>query len=123
VARLVGIQNVHPGRVVSAGTVRTGGVDLALDSADLAPGTDVLWCIRPEEVRLSETGTYPVIVTDAAILGAVVEFVVRFDDAGPELRARASRSTVFAPGSRCGVDIPPDAVSLWARDQPASDQV
>ena len=120
VARLVGIQNVHPGRVVSAGVVRAGGFDLALDAGDLGPGREVLWCIRPEEVRLSEAGTYPATVTDAAVLGAVVEFVVQLDETGPELRAQASRSTVFAPGTRCGVEIPPDAVTLWAQDRPAA---
>ncbi len=120
VARLVGIQNVHPGRVVSAGVVRAGGFDLALDTGDLGPGREVLWCIRPEEVRLSEAGTYPATVTDAAVLGAVVEFVVQLEDTGPELRARASRSTIFAPGTRCGVEIPPDAVTLWAQDRPAA---
>jgi hypothetical protein len=85
-------------------------------------GTEVLWCIRPEEVLLSEAGTYRATVTDAAILGAVVEFVVHFDDAGLELRARASRSTILPPGTRCGVDIPPEAVSVWAKDQAATDR-
>ncbi|MGA7417992.1 MAG: ATP-binding cassette domain-containing protein [Acidimicrobiales bacterium] len=119
VARLVGIQNVHPGRVVSAGVVRVGGFDLALDTGGLGPGTEVLWCIRPEEVRLSEAGTYPATVIDAAVLGAVVEFVVQLDETGPELRARASRSMTFAPGTRCGVEIPPGAVTLWAQNRPA----
>jgi ABC-type Fe3+/spermidine/putrescine transport system ATPase subunit/ABC-type sulfate transport system permease component len=117
VARLVGIHNVQPGRVLSPGVVRVGRVNLALDSGTLAAGTEVLWCIRPEDVQLSEAGTYRATVTDAAVLGAVVEYVVRFDDAGPELRARASRSTSFAPGAPCGVDVPAEAVSLWAKDR------
>jgi molybdate transport system permease protein len=121
VARLVGIRNVHPGRVVSPGVVRVGPVDLALDTGGLAAGTDLLWCIRPEEVQLSETGTYRATVTDAAVIGAVVEFVVRFDDAGPELRARGPRSRIFAPGTRCGVTIPSEAVSLWAKDAVTTD--
>lgn len=122
VARLVGIHNVHPGRVLSPGLVRVGRADLDLDTGGAEAGTDVLWCIRPEEVRLSEAGTYRATVTDAAILGAVVEFVVQLDDAGIDLRARASRSAVFPPGSPCGVDIPPEAVSVWAKDQTATDQ-
>jgi ABC-type Fe3+/spermidine/putrescine transport system ATPase subunit/ABC-type sulfate transport system permease component len=122
VARLVGIQNVHSGRVESPGVVRAGGVDLALDSGALASGTEVLWCVRPEEVRLSDVGSYPATVTDAAILGAVVEYVVRFDQAGPELRARAPRSTMFAPGTHCGVDIPSEAVTLWARDRATANE-
>jgi ABC-type Fe3+/spermidine/putrescine transport system ATPase subunit len=94
-------------------------VDLELDTGALAAGAEVLWCIRPEEVRLSEVGSHRATVIDTAVLGAVVEFVVRLDDAGLELRARASRSTIFAPGTRCGVDIPREAVSVWANDQAA----
>ena len=123
VARLAGIQNVHPGRVVSAGVVRAEEFDLALDTIGLGPGTEVLWCIRPEEVRLSEAGTYPATVTDAAVLGAIVEFVVQLDDTGPQLRARASRSVTYAPGTRCRVDIPPEAVTLWAQDRATPVQV
>ncbi|HEY1466187.1 MAG TPA: ATP-binding cassette domain-containing protein, partial [Acidimicrobiales bacterium] len=100
VARLVGIHNVHPGRVLAPGLVRVGRVDLELDTGAVAPRAEVLWCIRPEEVRLSEVGTHRATVIDTAVLGAVVEFVVRLDDAGLELRARASRSTIFAPGTR-----------------------
>jgi molybdate transport system permease protein len=122
VARLVGIHNVHAGRVLSPGLVRVGRVDLGLDTGAVDAGTEVLWCIRPEEVRLSEGGTYRATVTDAAILGAVVEFVVRFDDAGLELRARAPRSTIFPAGTRCGVDIPREAVTVWANDQAATDR-
>jgi molybdate transport system permease protein len=119
VARLVGIHNVHPGRVLAPGVVRVGRVDLELDTGALAAGAEVLWCIRPEEVRLSEVGSHRATVIDTAVLGAVVEFVVRLDDAGLELRARAFRSTIFAPGTRCGVDIPREAVSVWANDQAA----
>jgi molybdate transport system permease protein len=122
VARLVGIHNVHPGRVLAPGLVRVGRVDLDLDTGAVAAGTEVLWCIRPEEVRLSEVGTYRATVIDAAILGAVVEFVVRLDDAGLALRVRASRSVMFPPGAHCGVDIARESVSVWAQDQPASDR-
>jgi ABC-type Fe3+/spermidine/putrescine transport system ATPase subunit/ABC-type sulfate transport system permease component len=122
VARLVGIHNVHAGRVLSPGLVRVGQVDLGLDTGAVEAGTEVLWCIRPEEVRLSEGGTYRATVTDAAVLGAVVEFVVRFDDAGLELRARASRSTIFPAGTRCGVDIAREAVTVWAKDQAVTDR-
>jgi ABC-type Fe3+/spermidine/putrescine transport system ATPase subunit len=97
-------------------------VDVDLDTGAVAAGTEVLWCIRPEEVRLSEVGTYRATIIDAAILGAVVEFVVRLDDAGLELRARASRSTIFPPGASYGVDIPREAVSVWAQDQPTTDR-
>jgi ABC-type Fe3+/spermidine/putrescine transport system ATPase subunit len=113
---------VHAGRVLSPGLVRVGQVDLGLDTGAVEAGTEVLWCIRPEEVRLSEGGTYRATVTDAAVLGAVVEFVVRFDDAGLELRARASRSTIFPAGTRCGVDIAREAVTVWAKDQAVTDR-
>jgi hypothetical protein len=113
---------VHAGRVAAPGAVRAGGVELALDTGNLAPGTEVLWCIRPEEVQLSAAGTYPATVADAAILGAAAEFVVRLDEGGPELRARASRTTMFALGTPCGVDIPAGAVTLWAQDRRVADQ-
>jgi hypothetical protein len=81
---------VQPGRVLSPGVVRVGRVDLALDGGPIAAGTEVQWCIRPEDVQLSEAGAYRATVTDAAVLGTVVEYIVSLDMPVPN----------FAPGRR-----------------------
>ena len=57
VARLLGIANIATGRVAGPGVIDAGGITLASpDVAAMAPGTPVLWYIRPEHLQVTFPG-------------------------------------------------------------------
>ncbi len=119
VARLLGIANIHRGRVCAPGVIDTGGVLLrAPDATPLAVGTAVRWCIRSEQLRVSfaRGGCGPgheAVVVDAADLGTSVEVRVVAGDV--ELLARVP-SGVPAPGTPCTVEIDPEHIKAWPVD-------
>ena len=111
VARLLGIQNLNSGRVIGAGVLLVGSAHVAV-STDLPTGTEVLWSVRPERISLGSTGRYEALVTDVADLGSVVAVTATLLD-GPELRIRTIDGGGVVIGQRCGLDIAPEAISLW----------
>jgi len=113
VARLLGIQNLVTGTVSSSGTIATGPVSIAADTEGLPAGTDVLWCIRPEHVALTDSpGGYPARVMDVADLGAVTTVTVKLGG-GTELRIRTIETVDADPGTDCRVRFQPGAVTVW----------
>ena len=112
VARLLGIQNLHPGVVRSAVALSAGGVDIETMNHELALGTDVLWSVRPEHVMVSDAGRYPAEVIDVADLGATTTATLRLNG-GPDLRVRSLAPIDLPIGSPCHVDLDPAAISLW----------
>lgn len=59
VARLVGIENILPGTVVSATCVRIGDRDLTTPAHGLRVGTRAVVCARAERIRLVSGDTPP----------------------------------------------------------------
>jgi molybdate transport system permease protein len=120
VARLLGIANLHHALVASAGQIDLDGMCIGANTADLAPGTAVLWSIRPEQVlvsaesdalahadRSSLVGT----LRDIADVGTAVDlFVIA---GGVEIHARTPDLVDLRVGQRCFVELPPEAISLW----------
>jgi molybdate transport system permease protein len=115
IARLLGIHNLVAGTVVAADMLRAGTLLLETSPSQIAAGTDVLWCVRPENVRLHPDGRYPATVIDVADLGAIVTAVVRLDG-GPELRVRTTDAIELRVGDPCRIDLDPNAVSVWPRE-------
>ena len=56
VARLLGVPNVHAGRVIAPGLIETASVRLAVASGAVRPGAPVTWCVRPEDVQITADG-------------------------------------------------------------------
>jgi ABC-type Fe3+/spermidine/putrescine transport system ATPase subunit/ABC-type sulfate transport system permease component len=112
VARLLGIDNVYAGRVVGPGEVETAGIRIAVAGHGPTVGEAVQWCIRPEDVRLDARGPLQGIVRDCVDLGGLREAVVSLAP-GLDLTVRTP-SPGPAPGSRCALDLPPDAIRWWA---------
>jgi molybdate transport system permease protein len=132
VARLLGIQNLREGVVTAPGVLTpdpvpaAGGVELSADTGDLAPGTRVLWCVRPDRITIVADGAYPAEVTDVADLGTSVLVDIRL--AGrTELRVRGTDTPGTGPdgagpdglaaGDSCRVDISPGAIMLWRHEE------
>ena len=59
VARLLGIQNLSPGTVAEPGAITAGAHRISAPTGDPAPGSEILWTIRPDHVTLADRGGYP----------------------------------------------------------------
>ena len=112
VARLLGMQNLLPARVGPDGRLEMGDLRIAGPAHGLAPGTDALWCIRPEHVELSPSGLYPARVLDLINLGAVTSVIVALEG-DAELRIRAVRPGPLTVGDTCRFDLDPVAINVW----------
>jgi molybdate transport system permease protein len=118
VAALLGIPNAHLGRVLRSGSISAGPVELMALTGELAPGAEVAWSVRPEDIALERSGPYRAEVLDAVRLGAIVEMTVAVESL--ELTVRTGRKNPVPPGSTCQLEIPPAAIMVWALDGKAS---
>ncbi|TWP34965.1 ATP-binding cassette domain-containing protein [Leekyejoonella antrihumi] len=120
VARLLGIQNLHPGVVTAGGEVRSGAAPVAAYTAGMPSGTHVLWSVRPEHVRITPDGAYPATIVDVADIGTSYALIVRLDG-GPELRVRTIESIALRAGDACHLALAPNDLTVWpAPDEPAA---
>lgn len=122
VARLLGIENIAPGLVRAPGELWAGGgpddgdgVALAARTGELAPGTPVLWSIRPDHVRLAKDAPYRAVVEDVADIGTMTLVTLRLAGC-VELRARATGAVTLAEGEECAVDLPASCLTVWPAD-------
>jgi ABC-type Fe3+/spermidine/putrescine transport system ATPase subunit/ABC-type sulfate transport system permease component len=109
VAGLLGIGNMHRGRIADQGTIESGGVRLSANTSNLSTGTAVWWCIRPERIMVG-AGALRAVVRDVIDLGSRIELLL--DAAGLELRASGPTRTLV-PGAVVGLDLPADGVLVW----------
>ncbi|MGH3472777.1 MAG: ATP-binding cassette domain-containing protein [Nocardioidaceae bacterium] len=113
VARLLGIRNLHSGRVLDQGAITTGDVLVRANTDGVRSGSSVLWCIRPDRVVIDGSGgSYRATVTDIADIGTLTSLAVKIVD-GPELRVRTTESLTLTPGDTCTVDLPSTAITVW----------
>jgi len=119
VARLLGIRNLCAGRVLQTGTVEVSGLAVSMETGDLNPGTEVLWCIRPEEVRIGLDGDLRATVVDSVNLGVSRRILVALGDQ-LEIEAVSSEWSDLVVGSSCLVTLPAASVRLWPLDAGAS---
>ena len=112
VARLLGIQNLSAATVAEPGAIVAGGTRIVADTGELAAGTEVLWCVRPDHVLVGKEGQYPGVVEDIADIGSITTLTVRLDG-GPELRVRATDAGDLEPGAPCDVTLDPGSITLW----------
>jgi molybdate transport system permease protein len=117
VARLVGIDNILPGRVGPEGFLEAGGLQLGAFVDGAVPGEEVLWCIHPEHVEVGDRGGFRARVVDSASLGAVEDLELDLGG-GLSLHARVGDRRERLAGQRCPVGLPADAIWVWP-DQPA----
>jgi molybdate transport system permease protein len=112
VARLLGIPNLHRGQVTSEGWITSGGALIAVDSGTLAPGTAVLWSIRPERVSLLPSGGLAGTFADVADVGTSVDLYISITPQ-LEIRARKQDPGDFRIGDACRVGLAREAIAVW----------
>ena len=115
VARLLGIDNLYPGRVDADGWIDADGVLVAAPTGDLAPGTPVLWSIRPESVALVDSGGLSGTLADVADVGASVDLFISITT-DIEVRARTTERRNFEVGAPCHIELPSQVISVWRLD-------
>ena len=123
VALLLGMQNLNRARVASSTSLSAGSLTISVDPHGLPPGTEVVWCTRPEHIGISPSAVPPVVppvvpselpgeIVDVADLGAVTAVTVRLAD-DTELLVRTVRPGPLSRGERCRVHIDPSVVLVW----------
>jgi molybdate transport system permease protein len=113
VARLLGMRNINPARSVAPTALSTGTLTIAVNPTAFPAGVDVLWCVRPEQIDISDSGRYPAQIVDVARLGAATAVEVRLDH-GAALHIRTLKSIDLSIGAVCRIDIDPSAITVWA---------
>jgi molybdate transport system permease protein len=123
-ARLLGIRNLHEGRMRDAGTLESAGSTFATGAVGIPAGADVEWCIRPEHVELDpepgDAGEHGATIVDVVHMGAVAELLVVLDG-GCELTAVTTDDGVATIGARCRVRLHPERIVIWPT--PAGERV
>jgi molybdate transport system permease protein len=112
VARLVGIDNILPGRVGPGNLLEAGGVNLGVPVDQARVGDRVMWCIHPEHVEVNTEGGWWARVLDSASLGHALDLELSVGD-GLLIHARVPDRRGRAPGEHCLVNLPPDAIRVW----------
>ncbi|MHB8378347.1 MAG: ATP-binding cassette domain-containing protein [Acidimicrobiales bacterium] len=124
VATLVGVENLNLAVVATSASLDINGTIVAINPTELAPGTSVLWSIRPERVSVVNdlvSGDVALrgprdalrgVLSDVADTGTAYDLFVSVGD-GCEIRARTWGSFDLGVGSRCRVDLDSEAISLW----------
>jgi ABC-type Fe3+/spermidine/putrescine transport system ATPase subunit/ABC-type sulfate transport system permease component len=112
VAALLGVANTNTGAAVTANRIATGGAELEVRDAALAPGEAIAWSIRPEDIVLDPTGRYEAIVLDAADLGSSRELTLALEGT-LELTMRTFARPDVPIGDPVRVGLPPEAISVW----------
>jgi molybdate transport system permease protein len=124
VATLVGVENLNLARVATSNSLDINGTVVAINPTDILPGTSVLWSIRPERVSVAsdfESGDVVSeprvalrgLLSDVADTGTAYDLFVSVGE-GCEIKARTWGSLDVDVGSRCRVELDPEAISLWA---------
>jgi molybdate transport system permease protein len=120
VARLLRIDNLLHGVAAGDGRIQVDhdGTEAHFyieSDSDIPAGTPVIWCVRPNLVRIDHGRGYPALITDVMQLGTSETVTVRLQS-GPELRAWMPDTQTIDIGSQCTVSIEPGDISVWATD-------
>jgi iron(III) transport system ATP-binding protein len=124
VAQFVGTMNFLRARVARDGRGDAGGVEIACDTAGLAPGTDIDIASRPEDVQIAPADAggpvLPGTVEALEFLGAGFRAAIRLDGPGGrvpllcDMTRREMAAHRLAPGARCGALLAPGAALAFA---------
>lgn len=119
VAQVLGVANLHQGRVIAPDAIETDGAILEVAAHTLPPpGTDIEWSISPEHIALSFDTEWPLahqaVVLDAIDLGTGVE--LRVATHRLELVLRQTPMLPPASGTRCSLYLPPESLQVWPID-------
>jgi molybdate transport system permease protein len=112
VAALLGIANARRAVVAASDAIVSGGAEIHIGNHQLAVGSEVVWCVRPERISLDPLGNYEAILLDDVDLGSVRELTVVLGDT-LELAVRTSETLELTIGSPVPIEIKPEDVAVW----------
>jgi ABC-type sulfate/molybdate transport systems ATPase subunit/ABC-type sulfate transport system permease component len=113
IAGLLGIANTHRGVVLSPGRIAADGVALNARTGELAAGTEIVWCVRPERISLAAAdGGYAAILLDDADLGSARELTIVIGEK-LELALRTSETRELTIGEALRVNLAPEDITVW----------
>lgn len=115
VATLLGYRNIHVGRVMDPSTSLAGTGKFLMNTRSLESGHPMSFSIRPEHVAVCETGFYEGVILDVVDLGAVMAAVVEIS--GLRFESVSLQPYPVPAGSRCRVDLPCEAITVWPIDR------
>jgi ABC-type Fe3+/spermidine/putrescine transport system ATPase subunit/ABC-type sulfate transport system permease component len=123
VARLLAIRNLGHGVIAADGSTLLAGSLALLLPERLPAGTQVLWTVPPEQIRIVASGdggfAHRATVSDVIDLGTTVEIVVQLEG-GLELTLHTADPRVAAAGDSCLVHLDPAGISAWPATAPES---
>lgn len=121
VGRLLGIANLHAGRLRSPTEISWGEVVLEQPRSAWPADTEVLWTVAPDRLVLgTDDGVgLPAEVLDVADRGTSVAVEVEVDKGG-RLEIRCVEPPALVAGQPCRVVVPPDAIRSWPAGTPAT---
>jgi ABC-type sulfate/molybdate transport systems ATPase subunit/ABC-type sulfate transport system permease component len=113
VAKLLGLPNINAGVVTAGDSVRSGRLDLAVDTVGLDPGAQVGWSVSPDAIRLdvSDQG-HAATVADSIDRGSHLQLRLALHG-GPEVTAHVPPGPQYRVGSHHHVELPPDRITVW----------
>ena len=112
VAALLGIANTREGTVCARGRIRSGGAELDAETGALQAGRAVVWCVRPERIRLEADGPYEALLLDDVDLGATRELTLALGES-LQLTARTTERANLEPGAHVRVALAPADIVAW----------
>jgi ABC-type Fe3+/spermidine/putrescine transport system ATPase subunit/ABC-type sulfate transport system permease component len=112
IAALLGIANTHRGVAVASERILSDGVEIAVSTKDLLPGTSIAWCVRPERISLAADGRYTATLIDDVDLGAVRELTLALDGT-LELTLRDGHARRLEVGESLRLELDPADISVW----------
>ncbi len=122
VASFIGRANCLAGRLVGAGVVRCGDLELrAPDSGVFRPGDEVVFCVRPHAVRVhAGGGAVPGAAAGNAVAGRLVHQAYLGDlmdlhielPGGAPIRAQVPAGPAYQAGAQVLVELPVEACRL-----------
>jgi molybdate transport system permease protein len=112
VARLIGIANAHRGTVLAPGVIESNGLRVGATTRALAPGSEVVWSVRPERISLTPDGHHEATLIDDVDLGATRELLVSIGNY-LELLIRTDRRCALEIKAHYRIDIPAEDIHVW----------
>ena len=114
VGRLLGVANLHTGRLRSPTEIAWGELTLEAARSTAPVGTEILWTVAPDRLTIGpDPGAgLAARVVDVADRGTTVAVEVEVDKGG-RMEVRASDPPALWPGQPCRLLVPPTAIRSW----------
>jgi molybdate transport system permease protein len=118
VARFLGIANTHRGTVLAPGVIHSNGLTVRARTRTLAPGSEVVWSVRPERILLRPDAHYEATLIDDVDLGTTRELLISIGNY-LELLVRTDRRCALKIKAHYRIDIAAEDIHVWPASREA----